>query len=90
MINKYNKYRVVEEVRRRGGVVSEGYPMPLYRQPAFREAYWRLPDYSKLNLPASEGACRRVIWIPQHVLLSEDDTRRTVEALKSAVKELLK
>ena len=90
VINKYNKYRVVEEVRRRGGVVSEGYPMPLYRQPAFREAYWRLPDYSKLNLPASEDACRRVIWIPQHVLLSEDDTRRTVEALKSAVKELLK
>lgn len=88
LIGSYSKDRIVEEVRRRGGVISEGYPMPLYRQPAFRDSYWRLPDYSRLNLPISEDACRRVIWVPQHVLLSEEETRRTAEALIKAAREL--
>lgn len=88
LVAKYDKLRIVKELRDRGAVVSEGYPMPIYRQPAFREAYWRLPDYSRLNLPVSEDACRRVIWVPQHALLSEEETRRTAEAFAKAAKEL--
>jgi len=88
LISRHGKARVVEEVRRRGGEVVEGYPMPLYRQPAFKDSYWRLPDYSRLSLPVTEDACRRVIWIPQHVLLSEEETRRTAEALIKTAKEL--
>ncbi|WP_291999032.1 DegT/DnrJ/EryC1/StrS aminotransferase family protein [Caldivirga sp.] len=88
LIKQYGKARIVSEVNNRGGVVVEGYPMPLYRQPAFRESYWKLPDYSRLNLPVTEDACRRVIWVPQHVLLSEDETRRTAEALVRVSREL--
>ena len=88
LISRHGKARVVEEARRRGGEVVEGYPMPLYRQPAFKDSYWRLPDYSRLSLPVTEDACRRVIWIPQHVLLSEEETRRTAEALIKTAKEL--
>ncbi|MFP3195568.1 MAG: DegT/DnrJ/EryC1/StrS family aminotransferase [Caldivirga sp.] len=88
LISRHGKARVVEEARRRGGEVVEGYPMPLYMQPAFKDSYWRLPDYSRLSLPVTEDACRRVIWIPQHVLLSEEETRRTAEALIKTAKEL--
>ncbi len=93
-----------EEVLRRGGKeklaslmaekgfsLIEGYPMPIYRQEAFREERWKLPyeRYAKLYLRGAEEACRRTMWIPHYELIYDENyTLRYVKALRETVREI--
>lgn len=54
------------------------YPVPLHRQPAL---------YSDVSMPVSEQAAGRVLSIPMHPYLEEDDQDRVIEALISATKK---
>lgn len=54
------------------------YPVPLNRQP---------PLYSDVPIPKSEAAAARVLSVPMHPYLGEDDQLRVVEALKQAIEK---
>lgn len=53
------------------------YPVPLYRQNAFRE-YW-----NGGNLPVTEQLCNSVISLPIHTELTEDVLTRITSAVKA-------
>jgi dTDP-4-amino-4,6-dideoxygalactose transaminase len=85
---------------------TAGYPYPLYRNSLFtgRALHPRsCPvgcvlcsrgiDYSHLNLPAAEQACREAVWLEHKVLLGEpsdvDDVLEAVEKIRASA-ELVK
>jgi UDP-2-acetamido-2-deoxy-ribo-hexuluronate aminotransferase len=56
------------------------YPLALHMQPVFRYLGHREGDF-----PASEAAARRVISLPMHPYLTEEQQARVVDALAEAV-----
>lgn len=52
------------------------YPVPLNRQPAL---------LTEARVPATEAACERVLSLPMHPYLSEDDQDRVASAIRKAV-----
>lgn len=77
------RHRFIEAMVAEGIPLSEGYPMPLYRQPLFAKAAFdhratgydgsvEGSRYGDLDLPGAERFCRNVLWIPQQVLLGDD------------------
>ena len=58
------------------------YPMPLHEQPVF--SYLDQPAGS---FPVSEAAARRVISLPMHPYLAEEQQASVVAALAAAVKD---
>jgi dTDP-4-amino-4,6-dideoxygalactose transaminase len=95
--------RFTQALRAEGVPCSDGYRVPLYRQPALRrdavlplypvELHDRIPVYEELNLPEAERFTQEQITIPHPVLLAERaDIERIVEAvakIKTNVDELL-
>jgi hypothetical protein len=69
-----------------GVPVSDGYEMPLYRQPAFfRNEIGRLlpdgttiPDYRNRHLPGVEEICRTNVSYSHTVLLAEEEGVRSI------------
>ncbi len=70
---------------------SSGYERPLHRQPVFLEHNFgpylskavSYPDYARVRLPASEQACREACWLPQYLLLgNQNDMFDIVEAVR--------
>jgi dTDP-4-amino-4,6-dideoxygalactose transaminase len=76
----------VAAMRAEGIPVSPGYPYPLYRNPVFAA---RGDDYSRLNLPAAEQACRESVWLEHQLFLGEtsdvDDILEAVEKVRDGV-----
>lgn len=78
--------RFLEALRAEGVPASDGYGMPLYRQPAFhRERLAQLlprgvevPRYRNRHLPGAEEVCRTVVSLPHEVLLAEEDGLHSV------------
>jgi len=61
------------------------YPMPLHRQPAYRSAHAAsFAGDSPPPLPVSEDLCARVLSLPMHPYLTEDQVARVAEAVMSA------
>jgi dTDP-4-amino-4,6-dideoxygalactose transaminase len=58
------------------------YPRPLHHQPAYRH-YPVVGDV----LPASEALAMRVLSLPMHAYLTEEDQDRVIDALSSAVRQ---
>jgi UDP-2-acetamido-2-deoxy-ribo-hexuluronate aminotransferase len=56
------------------------YPTPLHLQPVFAHLGW-----AEGSFPVSEAAARRVISLPMHPYLTEDQQDRVVSALRAAV-----
>ena len=95
--------RFVRALQAEGVPCSDGYRVPLYRQPAFRreavlplypeELHDRIPVYEELNLAEAERFSQEVVTIPHPVLLAERvDLERIVDAvakIKTNVDELL-
>lgn len=75
---------VREEVERRlkaaGVPTAVHYPLPLHLQPVFAHL-----GYGPGRFPVSEAAARRVISLPMHPYLTEDQQRTIVSALAAAV-----
>ena len=74
--------RVEAAMQARGIPTAVHYPLPLHLQPVFAGA--RLPA---AGLPVSERAAQRVISLPMHPYLTEEQQVRVVQALRAAVLE---
>ena len=56
------------------------YPMPLHLQPAFYNL-----GYAEGSLPISEAAAKRVVSLPMHPYLSEEDQDKIIQIVKEAI-----
>ncbi len=95
--------RFVQALRAEGVPCSDGYHVPLYRQPAFQrdavlqlyppELHGQIPAYEELNLPVAERFCREQITIPHPVLLTDGSGVEmmldAVAKIKANIDELL-
>ncbi|MCU4743013.1 DegT/DnrJ/EryC1/StrS family aminotransferase [Natronoglomus mannanivorans] len=93
--------RFIEALRAEGVPVSDGYEMPLYRQPAFfRNEVGRflptgteIPDYPNHHLPGAEEICETNVTYSHRLLLAEEEGIRAVGAairkIQDNVDELL-
>jgi dTDP-4-amino-4,6-dideoxygalactose transaminase len=85
----------IEALSAEGVPVSDGYEMPIYRQPAFfRNEIGRLlpddvdlPDYRNLHLPGVEELCRTNVSYSHKLLLAEEEGVRSVATAIRKVKD---
>jgi dTDP-4-amino-4,6-dideoxygalactose transaminase len=85
------KSKFIEALQKEGIILSAGYSIPLYTQPLFKNLAFGPRgkkidlgiDYNSYYLPETERACyEEAIWLPQFVLLGdEDDMKEIVEAV---------
>jgi len=75
-----SRARVEEGMKARGIPTAVHYPIPLHMQPVFAGLGYKRGDF-----PVSEAVGDRVISLPMHPYLSEQDQDRVVAALKEAV-----
>jgi UDP-2-acetamido-2-deoxy-ribo-hexuluronate aminotransferase len=76
-----DRRELVETRMKAAGVpTAVHYPIALHEQPVFEGLGHKLGEF-----PVSEAAARRVISLPMHPYLTEDQQRAVVEALKAAV-----
>jgi len=71
---------VEQRMRERGIPTAVHYPVPLHLQPVFGSL-----GYGSGGFPVAETAARRVISLPMHPYLTEDDQARVVRALFESV-----
>ena len=77
-----DKREIVETRMKAAGVpTAVHYPIALHEQPVFEGLRYPLGVF-----PASEAAARRVISLPMHPYLTEEQQRRVVAALKEGVR----
>lgn len=70
----------VQDILQRAGIPTAiHYPLPLYRQPAVADAAG--------NLPVAEAVCEQILSLPMHPYLEEEQQRRVVDALLTAIEE---
>ena len=83
----YAQYTIQVENRKvlQARLQSEGipsavhYPIPLHLQPAFAS-----PDAGRGSFPQAEAAAERVVSLPMHPYLREDDQQKIVQAVSAA------
>lgn len=75
-----NRSRVEAGMKERGIPTAVHYPVPLHMQPVFSNL-----GQGEGSFPVSEAAARRVISLPMHPYLTEDQQVRVVAALKESV-----
>lgn len=84
---------VYNAMREAGVEAGAFYPAPTYRQHVFQARLghaWHCPgaessvSYGDLSLPTVEQVCARVLALPVHPLLAEDDCARIVRSLRRA------
>ena len=54
------------------------YPIPIYRQPAYQKS-----GYDKMTCPVTEDSCKRVLSLPVHPSVAEEDVTYVLNALKA-------
>jgi len=82
--------RFIEALNAEGVLASKGWYRPLYANRVFQNAH-RGPahgisaplankgvDYTQVSCPVCEQVCRDAVWIPQNVLLAEENDIRTL------------
>ena len=76
----------VQEVLKAHGVPSGiYYPKPLHHQPAYAPAHAAGIAGGAPPLPVSEMLCTRILSLPMHPYLTEDEVSRVVAALRAAL-----
>lgn len=78
-IGCHGRDRVREQLSAAGIATGVYYPLPLHRQPVFRESCGRL------QLPATEPAARTVLSLPMYPELSEEQIERVCGHLREAL-----
>ena len=85
-----SRERFIEAVNAEGVPVSAGWYRPIYKNGVFKDAHKGPPhgiksplagksvDYSMVSCPVCERACEDAVWIPQNVLLAEEDHIRSL------------
>jgi perosamine synthetase len=69
--------RLAEHLRKRGVGVAVHYPTPVYGQPLYKEL-----GYGKAVCPKAEDASKRVLSLPIHPSVNEDDVMYIINVLK--------
>jgi len=59
---------LAEHLEKMGVGVAVHYPIPIYKQPLYREL-----GYGKTTCPRAEDACRRVLSLPVHPAVTKED-----------------
>jgi len=59
---------LAEHLEKMGIGVAVHYPIPIYKQPLYREL-----GYEKTSCPRAEDACKRVLSLPVHPTVTEED-----------------
>lgn len=77
-----NRARVEERLKSRGIPTAVHYPVPLHLQPVFASL-----NQPRGSFPVAEHAGDRVMSLPMHPYLTEDQQVQVVKALKDAVTE---
>jgi len=75
-----NRPKVEEGMKARGVPTAVHYPVPLHLQPVFARS-----GQGEGSFPISEAAGRRVMSLPMHPYLSEEQQAQVVTALKESV-----
>jgi UDP-2-acetamido-2-deoxy-ribo-hexuluronate aminotransferase len=75
-----DRARVEEGMKKRGIPTAVHYPVPLHLQPVFANL-----DQGEGAFPVAEAAGRRVISLPMHPYLTEEQQHTVVQALRAAV-----
>jgi UDP-2-acetamido-2-deoxy-ribo-hexuluronate aminotransferase len=78
-IQSPKREKIREHLHSRGIPTAVHYPLPLHRQKAFGL------DDTALSYPVSEGLSQRVVSLPMHPFLCEDEIDTICEAVKEAV-----
>ena len=75
-----NREKVEQSMKAQGIPTAVHYPMPLHMQPVFADL-----GRGAGAFPVAEAAGRRVLSLPMHPYLTEDQQARVVQALRAAV-----
>ena len=70
--------KLADHLKERGIGTAVHYPMPIYKQPAYRTL-----GYDKTTCPVTEESCRRVLSLPIHPSVSEKDIQYTIAKLRA-------
>jgi dTDP-4-amino-4,6-dideoxygalactose transaminase len=94
-----SRAKFLEALEAEGLPASEGWPRPLYRNGLFANAHVGPPhgisapladkgvDYRNVNCPVCEQVCRDAVWLPQNVLLAdENQILRTADAIHKVLR----
>lgn len=68
---------LAEHLTKMGIGVAVHYPIPIYKQPLYREL-----GYGKTSCPRAEDACKRVLSLPVHPAVTEEDIAYIIGILK--------
>jgi dTDP-4-amino-4,6-dideoxygalactose transaminase len=90
----------IHAMQKEGIPVSQGYMMPLYEQPVFKNKQFdpshaaQSVDFAGVNCPVAKNACdSEAIWLRQEILMGNeedmDDIAMSAVKLRANVKELL-
>ncbi|MEF3168500.1 MAG: DegT/DnrJ/EryC1/StrS family aminotransferase [Deltaproteobacteria bacterium] len=77
-----DRERVQAKLHGHGIPTAVHYPIPLHMQPAFSYL-----GYAKGDFPVAERAAERVLSLPMHPYLKEEDLERICRAVRQAVRE---
>jgi dTDP-3-amino-3,4,6-trideoxy-alpha-D-glucose transaminase len=70
---------VRERMKSAGAEAQIHYPVPVHRQPAYRDL-----GYAEGSLPVTERLCREILSLPMYVGLTDDDVRRVAHACRDS------
>jgi len=72
-----NRDKLAECLTKRGVGVAVHYPVPIYKQPFYEKL-----GYGRVACPMVEDVCKRILSIPVHPSVDEDDIAYILSALK--------
>ncbi len=73
-----DRNQLTEHLRERGVEAAVHYPMPIYKQPLYKDL-----GYGEDHCPATEEASRRVLSLPVHPSVTRQDLKHILEALRT-------
>ena len=69
--------QLADHLKEKGIGTAVHYPMPIYKQPPYRKL-----GYDKTICPVTEDSCRRILSLPVHPSVEEEDIRYILDVLK--------
>lgn len=78
--SKEQRTHLQKELKEQGIPTMVYYPKPMHLQGAFADL-----GYKKGNFPVAESLCERVLSLPMHPYLNEEDIRFVADAVKAAL-----
>jgi dTDP-4-amino-4,6-dideoxygalactose transaminase len=80
-----NRARVQDVLKSHGVPSGIYYPKPLHHQPAYAGAHVAGIAGGPPPLPVSEALCERILSLPMHPYLTDDEVSRVIAAMRAAL-----